>query len=179
MRVSQKLVIAIFGRSCTGKSTVAKILAEKHSLRRRHCGDVAQRAAADLGVDVSDLSEDCHRKIDSETVEWICKTTGFCLVEGRYLDQVLAPVAPALILVRFEASLQTRAVRWHQKDQQGPYTVTDIKRLDSEDDAFHKRMYKGRPGLRPAITMDTTSLTPEEIANWLIYKTRATKIERD
>ena len=168
MRISQKLVIAIYGRSCTGKSTVAKIIADRFSIPIRHCGDVTQRAAADLNVDINDLTDDCHRKIDAETVEWVCEAKNWCLVEGRYLDHVLAPVAPTLILACFEASLQARAVRWQQKAQRMSYTVAGIKQLDCKDDAFRKRMYKSSGCIRPTITIDTTCLTPEEIANCLI-----------
>ena len=179
MRVSQKLVIAIYGRSCTGKSTVAEIIAQKHVLPIRHCGDVTQRMAAHLSVDVRDLTDYYHRKIDAETVEWIYEAGGWCVVEGRYLDQVLAPMAPRVMLVRFEASVETRAARWRQKAQRPCQTIADIRKLDSDDDAFRKGMYKGRQILQPAVTIDTTCPAPEEIAYSLIQKARVAKNGHD
>ena len=178
MRLSQKLVVAICGRSCTGKSTVAEIIAKKHALPVRHCGNVVQRVAADLNVGISDLADDCHRRIDAETVDWVREAKDWRIVEGRHLDHVLVPVASAVLMVHFYASAETRAARWQPKARRA-YAVADLKRLDFDDDVFRHRLYKGSRVLRPAMTIDTTCSTPEEIANCLTRRIDATRNGQD
>ncbi len=178
MRVPKNLVLAIYGRSCTGKSTVTRIVAERYALRVRLCGDLVRRAAEDLGVDIDALPDNQHREIDSQTVDWVCDAEGWCLVEGRYLDQVLASVESAVCLVCFEASVEARAARWQEKTGR-PHMVGDVERLDAADDAFRQRMYKGSRALAPCLTIDTTHLTSEECANCLMLKTEAREPRHD
>ena len=178
MRVSPKLAVAIWGRPCTGKSTVAKILAEKYDAPVRHCGDVTKRVAAYLNLDITDLTDDCHRMIDAETADWVRAAREWCVVEGRYLDQVLGSAASVVELVHFVASAETRAARWGQKAGQS-CSVADIERVGIDDDAFRRRMYESFINLQPTLTVDTTCSTPEEIADFLGRRTHATKDGHD
>lgn len=170
MRVPQNIVLAIYGKSCTGKSAVAPILAERHSLQVRLCGDLVRRAAADLEVDIDELTDERHQEIDLQTVDWVRNAKAWSLVEGRFLNQVLVPVASAVRLVHFEASLQARAARWQEKTSRS-HAVADVERLDAADDAFRERMYKEFGVLAPCVTIDTTHSTPEECANCVMLQT--------
>ena len=174
MCISEKIVIAICGGSCTGKSTVAEILAKLHAMPVRHCGAIARRAAETLRASVNDLTDDCHRRIDSETVDWVRKARQWSIVEGRYVDQVLGSLSTTVLVVKFHTVAATRATRCQQKTHR-TCTVADIDRLDSDDEAFRVRLYKGVRLLQPAFTIDTTFLTPEEVANCLTQRINATK----
>lgn len=178
MRLPQNVILGIYGRSCTGKTTVAKVLAETLACPVRYCGELVRAAAKQTGLDVDNLPDDSHRQIDEQTCTWAFTPRSSSIVEGRYLDYVLSPGATTLCLVRLEASLETRLLRWQEKTDT-MCSVTDFTRLDSTEDAFRFRLYQRRRPLMPSTTIDTTYSTPDEIAQCLIRMAQTEMNGRD
>lgn len=162
------MILAIYGPSCVGKTTIARILTTQLRVPVRLCGDVVRQASVDLGLDINALPDLMHREIDAETICWANSSSGLCLVEGRYLDQVLAPLKSSIVLICFAATPQARAERWEMKTglKSG---LSQIRQVDALDAAFRKKMYKNIQRFEPSITVDTTSQTPEESASCLMF----------
>lgn len=174
----QDVILAIYGGSCTGKTTVAKVLAERLACPLRCCGELVREAATNAGVEIDKLPDKTHRRIDEQTVMWAFTSTRPSILEGRHLHYVLASRATFVFLVRLEASLSSRALRWQQKSG-GEHTRSDVTMLDAADDAFRLRLYPNRRPVTPSITVDTTSLTPEETAQCVVLQVQATAREHD
>lgn len=144
------------------------MLSTRSGVPVRLCGDVVRQAAAECGVDINALPDLMHREIDAETVRWARSSTVLCLVEGRYLDQVLAPLGSSVVLTYFEATPQARVERWEMKAglKSG---LSHIRQVDALDVVFRKKMYKDIQSLTPSITIDTTNQIPEESASCLMF----------
>src|SRR2546425_210946 len=91
-------VIALFGNSCVGKSEVAAKLAIRLGLPVRHCGELVKDRSKQLGIPASALGAIEHQGIDSETRSLAEKSDNDIIMEGSFLDIVLAGV-PRITLV--------------------------------------------------------------------------------
>jgi cytidylate kinase len=84
------VIIAIFGRSATGKTTIATMVGRELDAPVRHCGNALKEAAGLIGVSVDDAPASLHRALDEATQNWWDSMLGgLAVVEGRFLDQVL------------------------------------------------------------------------------------------
>ena len=166
MCLSEEITIAIFGDSCTGKTTFVKYLANKYSYHTRHCGDLVRVAARSAEVDVSKLSAESHSRVDSETVRWVKTAEGPKLVEGRYLNYVLAESCSALVLVRFLSDIDTRVQRSsvYNSSAEARYALFSA---DASDGEFRNRLYRGVDPLQANHTIDTSGLSMDGIENEL------------
>jgi cytidylate kinase len=104
------MIIALVGSTCTGKTTLGLRLRDSLGLPLRSCGEAVRLRRTSLSVRWEELSYDQHRQVDAETREWV-RSNQPCLVEGRYLDRVLAPLAGEVVLVRLEATDDDRISR--------------------------------------------------------------------
>ena len=159
--MSQVRLIALFGPSCTGKTTLARALAHDRGLPLRCCGELIKQQAAQRGVDVTGLSQEDHRDIDQGTREW-CLSGGVRVVEGRFLDQVLAPVWSPATSVLFEISATgiARARRWAERIN-SIQTLSDVEAFDSDDLGFRVQAYSGVARVQPDWIVDTTDRSIE------------------
>ena len=160
------MTIAIFGASCTGKTTFVKYLASKYSYNTRHCGDVIRRTARLLGVEISRLGPELHSRVDNETLCWVKDEEGPKLVEGRYLNYVLADNSSGFVLVRFLANIDTRVRRSsvHNSSEEGRHALLNADASDSE---FCNRLYRGVTPLEAHHTIDTSGLSLKGVENEL------------
>lgn len=158
------MIIAIYGGSNTGKTTIAKLLQGMTGLELRSCGDIVKHTAAQAEIDVGQVPDDMHRSIDHDTWTWVDgKEKG--IVEGRFLDQVLSPSDQHVVFVKLMAGDAARADRATIR-RGSPISVGDIQSMDDEDGKFRERMYKGQAA-QPAIVLDTTDLSKEACASEL------------
>lgn len=148
------MLIALFGKSSSGKTTLARALASSLALPVRGCGDVVRDRAKLRGVVIDELSQGDHDEIDTETRQW-CLTQGAKIVEGRYLDQVLSSVKVPIKLVEITASPAVRALRWADRLSH-LQTVDDVAIYDAQDDAFRVRSYSDTARLDRNWAIDTS-----------------------
>ena len=98
MRFSKGRVIALYGGTCVGKTTAAKHLAATLGWNLRDCGHEVVHAAERQGVAVRELPLDVHRSIDAETRLVTSGATDGMIVDGRYLQYVLAGMSVATMV---------------------------------------------------------------------------------
>lgn len=133
--------VAIYGRTCSGKTTVAKAVAEMLSVQSvRHCGEVVKRFASDRGVKVRDLTLADHRDIDAETMAWARYATNSppSVAEGSFLNYVLAD--SDYFLVELVASPATRQTRGASR-----IPAIDTTARDLDDSSLACKLYAFAP----------------------------------
>ena len=125
----------------------------------RSCGDAVRSSATMLGVSWQQLSYNQHRRVDTDTLEWV-RINRPCVVEGRYLDRVLAPLGREIILVRLEASDEDRRCR--QSAKRGHATTTiEFREREKDDLTFSEYMYSLDQHLTPLVVLNSSELSVE------------------
>lgn len=160
--------IAICGASCSGKTTLAKLLAERLGCDRRGCGSLVRSAASRLGVAPEALPVEVHTQIDAETIQF-AETPGAAhhkIIEGRFLRHVLARCNQPILMVELFATKESRLLRW--QGRMGSLVDMDwLTSLDAADADFIKATYRDSEPLNAAITIDTSQQSVSECADTL------------
>ena len=158
----KNITMAIYGGSLTGKTTFSQHLANKHNWRVRHCGDVIRMRARSAGISVSEVGADLHSRVDGETIDWVQNCGNPKIVEGRYLNYVLKNRSSRLVLVRFEANIESRLERWgvHNSAVGGERALLHA---DTRDAEFCSSQYPGITPLQAHCSIDTSDLSVEGI----------------
>jgi len=157
-----KMKLALYGKSCTGKTTVSNLLAEQLGVGARHCGDLVKEASIDVGCSPGALPISLHRQIDSQTRDVVFNATGDTLIEGAFLDQVFADVA-GCILIRLTCSTPERTKRFALRE-----TAMSLQDRDDSDERLRNELFSGARLTTPTIEIDTTELTPLETAKCIM-----------
>jgi cytidylate kinase len=160
------MIVGLFGASACGKTVLAQCAASKLNIPVRHCGVEIKSACLTKGHDLKSAPDDLHRAIDQQTRDWCAKVGKDCLVEGRFLDQVLADMAD-VILIDVIASRKVRASRLAER--LGRVVSNDeVQVLDEQDDSFRRRMYSRISRLSGSYTLNTDGSTVAECSQILI-----------
>jgi len=156
------MLVALYGPSCVGKTTIGNALSAATNRMLRSCGQIVRNQAQLLGVEADDLPDCKHHEVDSATRDWLVENpTG--IVEGRYLDYVLATSELRPFLVQLTAADEVRQKRW--QDRVGPsFRMDDWRRMDEADAALIARIYPGVERLTPDFILDTSSVPVAECA---------------
>jgi cytidylate kinase len=154
------MVIAIFGRSSVGKTTVATILGTRSGLSVRHCGEIVKQYAKSRNSGVHELTKEAHATIDDATRR-VAASTESSIIEGTFLDIVLASI-PGVIFIRLSCSETARQQRFANRNSGGPKAYMA---RDEEDDALRTHLF-GKSGNSPTcVELETSRLTAEEVAD--------------
>jgi cytidylate kinase len=159
------MIVGLFGASTTGKTSIAQRVAVQTGCSLRCCGEIVKARAGVLGTRLSGLSAEEHQQIDDDTRKW-ASANDPCLVEGRYLNWVLAPIGKQITLVRLVATPEDRRARRTKRDP-GPLTLTEDD-LDLADSAFCTRMYSAGHQLSPWLVLNSSELSVEECVQRVI-----------
>jgi cytidylate kinase len=157
------MIVSIFGQSCVGKSTVAKLLSAELGLPLRSCGEEIKNAAKALGLDFLSLTDEDHREVDRQTLSWALDKCS-CIVEGRFLDQVLygLPVMPFSVCLAANADVRYER---SSKRSNGSAEANELIKGDRVDSELRLRLYGDKGVLNPSISIDTSNLTVAECVN--------------
>ncbi len=148
-------MIALVGPSCVGKTTIGLELSAATKVRIRRCGDQVRSEAQLLGVPIDELPDELHEMVDAETREWaVALQMG--VVEGRYLDYVLATLVAPPRLVRLTATDDVRCERWRLRTGDR-FSLDDLQKVDEADGALAGRIYAASSRLLPSFRIDTSS----------------------
>jgi cytidylate kinase len=152
------MIVALFGPSGVGKTTIARMLQDQLGLPLRSCGAAVVDRAVRFGVPFANLPDDEHRAVDHETLSWVAVHQS-CLVEGRFLDSVLVAIAGRTILVRLDATEEDRCRRSAARNM--PLTSRELQELDRVDVTFRARLYGTSERIQPVLTLSTSELSVE------------------
>jgi cytidylate kinase len=157
------MIVAIYGKSCGGKTILSNSLSEQLSIGVRHCGEVVKELAAQVGVSPGELSPVDHLNIDEETRRAAAGHANL-IIEGCFLDHVLAESQS--ILVELRCSREVRESRYQERNSSMSFEARE--KSDAELKAL---LYGDAPERSPDHTVDTTHLKTEEtvmeVKNWL------------
>lgn len=154
------MVIALFGQTCVGKTTIGTALSAATRSTLRSCGEVVRSEAQRLGVRVDGLADAVHHAIDATTRDWLV-TQSSAIVEGRYLNYVLAACEVRLRLIHLTASDGVRQQRGQLRF--GPwFRLEDLKSIDEADATFVDRIYTSHNQRPPDCVLDTSTASVEE-----------------
>jgi cytidylate kinase len=149
------MIIALYGASCTGKSTIADSLIASRHLPIRRCGDEVRDLSAARNLQPDQLPLDGHREIDALSVAWVREhATAAAIIEGRFLDSVLSPVADLIRLIHVSAAQDIRAERWEAR-RPGIVGHDEVARQDRADEAFREWAYSGMARLVANMNVET------------------------
>jgi cytidylate kinase len=155
-------VIAIFGKSCTGKSTVADALGEILGAYVRHCGEILRSRALEMGKPVSELSSEVHRLIDAETRAWAAdRSASLKVVEGILLEELRG--LDGILFIRLVCDTTVREARF--RSRRG--VASSITVRDKEDEQLRDELYSRPNSSSPSaniLEFDTTRRLARKIA---------------
>jgi cytidylate kinase len=157
--------LAIFGRSCSGKTSLSRGAVDSLSYPVRHCGQAIRAWATDHDLaDASDIPPEAHQAIDAETIEFALKTD--VIIDGCFLNYVLFGI-PDLLLIELICSFEERSVRLAKR-----YDLEDgearMRARDLVDDELRAMLYGGRPSQLPSVRIDTSSRTVDQVLDEIL-----------
>lgn len=152
--------VAIFGRSCTGKTSAGAVVSARTGWQARHCGDVVVERARTAGVPVPELRESEHRSIDEETRLFVSSAESPVVVDGCFLDRVLRAFSN-LQFVRLDCGDAERARRFAG-------SPTELEQRDELDLRLSSALYGGVELLVEPAVIDTTHLSVDRVADEII-----------
>jgi cytidylate kinase len=156
-----KMVIGIYGKSCVGKTSVAKALGRKLGIAVRHCGELAKERASKLRIDVDRLPENEHVRLDNETRKQAKCCKGIQIIEGRYLDSVLLDI-PNVVLWRLVCSKKERVRRSMMRNG----IRSRLEHRQSKRPFDRKVLPRSRK--KHQMTINTVGLSISQVANLIL-----------
>lgn len=172
LRICRKesLVIAVSGRPGSGKTTLAKSLADSLGLRYVSSGGIFRRMAERLGVSLIEMSKiaeedyNVDRAIDNEARNEALK--GGVVVDGHIAAWILRDIAHVKISVI--APLEVRVRRIAMRDSLSfEEALRIIKSIEESEDRRFKALYGLDLNDNTVfdIIINTHTFTPEECLN--------------
>lgn len=165
------MIIALYGQSLSGKTTIGDVLRTRLGYSRiRNCGEIVKARARELHLSCEKLPVDEHLEIDEETIRWSETQSGLAIVEGRYLDYVLSRACADIQLIELVCDSSARERRWKKRNGQ-TLGLETLKVKDTSDRKFVAMMYAKSPPLSPSLKVDTSfadiGKCVNEILDWL------------
>lgn len=171
MCAQKRIILVLYGKCCSGKSTMAKKLAESFSCPIRSASDAVRARSRDLGVSASDLPMGEHRKIDEDTRSVVQSSGGSLVVEGSFLDALLSDVGN-VCRIELTCGDDERRRRFVRRTGQN-----GLVQRDEDDDKLRLALHGDHVGAAADLTVDTTSKEPDQIAEEIIVWLRTNGAE--
>jgi cytidylate kinase len=154
------VIIAIYGKACVGKTTIAAELGRVLSCPVRHCGEAVKQYCRSLGVSPHKLGNEEHAAIDQQTRASFTGSEGSSVIEGGFLDIVLAG-RTEVSFVELTCNDDERATRFVSRVGSG---AEAFHSRNASDAALKMRLYGESPAIAtPDLTLDTSVLTPAQV----------------
>ncbi|SRR6266852_9292181 len=170
MRSQKRIVVALYGRSCSGKSTTAHELSQLLNCPIHSAGERVRSRSKELGVTPTNLPLVEHRLIDDHTRAAAKTAVAPLIVDGSFLDALFCDLKD-VYRIELICSAEERRRRFIQRSGH-----RGLDQRDKEDDNLRRALHVDC-SRSPEATFDTTSKTPGEVAQeifrWLETKTAA------
>jgi cytidylate kinase len=168
----KRIVVALYGRSCSGKSTIARELSQLLNCPIHSAGELVRKRSKELGIPSTKLPLVEHRLIDNGTRTKAKSADASSIVDGSFLDALFYDME-GVYRIELICSDEERRRRFNQKSG-----CDGLAQRDKDDDELRLALHGARSSSAEA-TFNTTSKTPgevaQEITRWLETKT-ATKV---
>jgi cytidylate kinase len=160
--------MAIYGPRCVGKSALATELGTRLRAEVRKCGDVLKERAAELGIPLESIPTELHRAVDAETRRHSENPTRILVIEGRYLDIVLAGI-PRVRFLRLTCDEVARERRFLARQGNRGSAAMTLQQCDQEDAHLSQELYGWFPSTyKDWMVLDTTRSSPEALASVIL-----------
>ena len=162
------VIIAIFGKSCTGKTKIADSLSELMNVPVRHCSQAVINRSKQLNCAPAEMPIEEHSSIDLKTREIASGFHKNYIIEGSFLPYVLwgLPNILWLELVCDSIERNRRYKERHRLDQEAQKIISG---RDISDETLANRLYGSQRIKTVNITkIDTTSKSIQEITSLII-----------
>ncbi len=165
--------IAISGKAGSGKSTVAKSLAENLKLRHYSIGDLMRAMAIEKRISLLELNRIAEKdksidfELDSKLKE-LGKTKDNFVVDGR-LTAFFIPNADVKVFLKTDDKVRAERIlkdkRQQEKSKSLKETIISIKKREESEKKRYKKYYGVDYTDKKLynFVIDTTKLTPEEV----------------
>jgi cytidylate kinase len=157
----KRVVLALYGLSCTGKTTVAEKIAELTGWSLRSAAKAVHERAAELGISPDALSLSEHRAIDETTRNLAASACETLVIEGTFLDALLSEV-PRISRIELNCGGQERLRRFQCRENN-----RDLVSRDNADRQLRRSLHGTRRGV-PDLSIDTTTKSPDDVAKEII-----------
>lgn len=171
------MIIVIGGRAGSGKSTIAKLIAEKLKLKHYSMGDLQRQIAQEKGISLVELGklEEKDSSIDKmldEKQKKLGETQDNFVIDGR-LSAFFIPNAIKIFLdadenVRAERILKDN--RNLEKSSEISKMVEELKKREESEQKRYKNYYnfEAYDKSKYDLVIDTTNKKPEEIVREIL-----------
>jgi len=176
------MIITLSGTAGSGKSTVAKILAQKLKLKHYSTGDFMREIARERNLSLEDLGRiaegdrSIDAALDKRQIELGKKEDNF-IIDGRlsfhFLPQSIKIFLDADLKVRAERiwrDIQIKGLRKEERAQTLREIIEEIKKREESEKKRYQKYYQINPYEKKHydLIIDTTKITAEEAAEEII-----------
>ena len=183
------MIITISGTPGSGKSTVAKILAQRLKLKHYSMGDMRGKMALDRGMTIDELNKlgETESFTDKEVDEYqrtLGQNDDNFVIDSR-LGFHFIPHSYKIFLSVNERVAAERIFKAPQRPDEPAYkTIDDVlnklaKRVDSDNRRYQKYYHVNYTDRNQYdLVIETTSFSPEQVADMVIQEMQKKKLIR-
>jgi len=138
------MIITISGKAGSGKSTIAKLLAKKLSLKHYSIGDLMRQMAKEKGISLLELSElaekdeSIDKELDEKQIELGKKEKNF-VIDGR-LTAFFIPKADFKIFLECDDKVRAERILKDERETEKSKDINEmIKKIKRREESERKR----------------------------------------
>lgn len=178
------MIITMTGKPCSGKSTIAKLLAEKHNFKRIGVGDIFKEEAKKRGLNAEEFNAFCMNDpsydfvIDQQTERLGKELKGQNIIFDSRLAWHFVPNSFKVFVDLNENEMAQRLVDSDREGKEKFSSVEDAKLSLKNRQQLEEARYKKIYGVDISdfsnydLVVDSSNKTPEQLAEmvWLAYQ---------
>lgn len=172
------MIITIGGKAGSGKSTVAKLIAEELGLKHYSVGDLQRQLAKEKGISLLELSklEEKDPKVDKQLDEKqkLLGERGDNFVIDSRLGAMFIPHADFKIFLDADEKIRAKRIlkdkRAIEKSKTTKQTIANIKKREASENKRYKKYYRYDcyDLAWYDLVIDTTGISPKEVVDKII-----------
>ncbi len=153
-------VIAIYGKTCSLKSDIARTISRLTGYKMASRGEaVTTQALLALLQRGNEVDLEFHRRLDEETRSMVGWPDPVLILESRFIDAVLQG-SENVFFVRVFSDDSAREHRWNHRKEEGGGRSRQIgesvAQRDVDDDELRQMLYPDAADVEPDMEFDTT-----------------------